>query len=158
MKKRRLPFLQWASGVNALRKGELGHMIVQGVEDPLPTTRPQPFSICSRRGRTFHARFSAWTAHCIGHLFANSSRCARREKFYFCWVLHAMGMNHKAERVILSHGILSVLQSLHSTGFQSVITGDDSWSFCTILLIRYGRRDEMTCQKESVRKLTQKNV
>jgi hypothetical protein len=36
-------------------------------------------------------------------------------------------MNHKSERVILSHGIPSVLQNVRSTGFQSVITGDGLW-------------------------------
>jgi hypothetical protein len=51
------------------------------------------------------------------------------KKSHLRWVLHDLDTNQKAERVNLSHGILSVLQSIRSTGFQSVITGDESWSF-----------------------------
>jgi hypothetical protein len=62
-------------------------------------------------------------------------------------------MNQEAERVTLSHGILSVLSSVRSTGFQSVIIGDESCSFCTIFVIRHGHYHAMKYQKESVRKL-----
>jgi hypothetical protein len=38
-------------------------------------------------------------------------------------------MHQMADRVTLSYGILSVLQSVRSIGFQSFITGDESWFF-----------------------------
>jgi hypothetical protein len=50
-------------------------------------------------------------------------------KFHLRWVLHALDTNQKAERVTLTYGILSVLQSVRSPGFHSVITGDESWFF-----------------------------
>jgi hypothetical protein len=48
------------------------------------------------------------------------------EKFHLRWVSHTLDTNQKVERVILSHGVLSVLPRVRSTGFQSVITGDES--------------------------------
>jgi hypothetical protein len=57
------------------------------------------------------------------------------KKFHLRWILHAMNTNQKAERITLSHGILWVLQSIRCTGFQSVITGDESCFFCTIPVI-----------------------
>jgi hypothetical protein len=53
----------------------------------------------------------------------------RRQKFHLCWVRHALETNEKAERVTLSHGILSVLQSVRSTRFENVTTEDESWFF-----------------------------
>jgi hypothetical protein len=38
MRQRRLPFLQWRSDANPLRKGELSHTTTQSVEARLPTT------------------------------------------------------------------------------------------------------------------------
>jgi hypothetical protein len=38
-------------------------------------------------------------------------------------------MGQKAEKVTSSRGILSVLQSIRSTGFQGVIIGGESWFF-----------------------------
>jgi hypothetical protein len=46
-------------------------------------------------------------------------------------------MNQKVERVIRSHGILSILQNSGSAGFQSVITGDELW------LLLYDPRDSI---------------
>jgi hypothetical protein len=40
-----------------------------------------------------------------------------RKKFHRRWVPHALDTNQKSERVTLSHVILSVLQSVSSTGF-----------------------------------------
>jgi hypothetical protein len=51
------------------------------------------------------------------------------KNFLLRWVSHALDTNQKAERVTLSHGILSVLQSVRSTGFQSVIIGGESRFF-----------------------------
>jgi hypothetical protein len=51
------------------------------------------------------------------------------KKFQLRWISHAMDASQKAERVALSHGILSLLQNICSTGFQSVITGSESWPF-----------------------------
>jgi hypothetical protein len=42
---------------------------------------------------------------------------------------HTLGTYQKTERVTLSHGILSVLQSPRFSSFQRVIIGDESW-FC----------------------------
>jgi hypothetical protein len=39
---------------------------------------------------------------------------------------HALDTNQKVEKIILSRGIFSVLQGIRSTGFQSVITGNES--------------------------------
>jgi hypothetical protein len=50
-------------------------------------------------------------------------------KFHLRWVSYALNTNQKAKRVSLWHGILSVLESVRSTCFQSVITGDESWHF-----------------------------
>jgi transposase len=47
------------------------------------------------------------------------------KKLHLRWVPHALDTNQRAERVILSHGILSVFQSVCSTGLQNVITGDE---------------------------------
>jgi AraC-like DNA-binding protein len=80
------------------------------------------------------------------------------KRFHLCWVACALDMNQKTERVTLSYGILSELQRIRSTGFQSVITGDESWSFSTIPVIWYGCRHERKRQKEPVAKLTQKSV
>jgi hypothetical protein len=48
-------------------------------------------------------------------------------KFDLRWVSHALDTNWKAETIALSHEILSILQSIRSTGFQSVITEDESY-------------------------------
>jgi hypothetical protein len=53
----------------------------------------------------------------------------RMKKFHLHWVLHALDTNQKAERITLSHRILSVFQSVRSTDFQSFITGDESCFF-----------------------------
>jgi hypothetical protein len=50
-------------------------------------------------------------------------------RFHLRWVPHALDTNQKAERVTLSYGILSVLQNVRPTRFQSVITGDEPWFF-----------------------------
>jgi hypothetical protein len=63
--------------------------------------------------------------HCKGNSLANFSQYARHEKFHLPWVPHAMDAKQKAERVTLSHGILSLIQSVRSPDFQSVITGDE---------------------------------
>jgi hypothetical protein len=57
----------------------------------------------------------------------------------------ALHANHKAERVNLSHGILSRFQSVRSKGFQSVITGDGSWFFLYYLRdsMRASSRDKV---------------
>jgi hypothetical protein len=71
------------------------------------------------------------------------------KKFHLCcvpWVLNAMDPNQKAERVTLSHGILSVLQSIRSTGFQSIITGDES---CFFLYFLYYPRDSIWASSRS---------
>jgi hypothetical protein len=67
--------------------------------------------------------------HCKGGLLANSLSYARHERFHFRWIPHGLDTNQKAETVTLSYGILLVLQSFHSTNFQSVITGDESGFF-----------------------------
>jgi hypothetical protein len=80
------------------------------------------------------------------------------KKFYLRSVLHALDTNQTAERVILSNGILLVLQRVRSTDFQSVITGDEFWFFLYYPRVGYERRDEVKCQKEPVKNLTQKRV
>jgi hypothetical protein len=50
-------------------------------------------------------------------------------KDHLRWVSTVMDTNQKAERVSLPHGILSVLQSVRFTGFQRVISGDESCFF-----------------------------
>jgi hypothetical protein len=74
------------------------------------------------------------------------------KKFHLRWVLHAMDTNQNDERVTLSDGILSALQSVRSTGFQSVIIGNESWFFLHYSRHWFWRRHEMKCQKESVKK------
>jgi hypothetical protein len=51
------------------------------------------------------------------------------KKLHLRWVPHALDTNPNAESATLSHGILSILSSVCSPGFQSVITGDQSWFF-----------------------------
>jgi hypothetical protein len=80
------------------------------------------------------------------------------KKFYLRWVPHATDINPKVERIKLSHGLLLVLQSVRSTGFQSVNTRDKSWRFLNYPRDRYGRCHEMKLQKESVKKWTQKSA
>jgi hypothetical protein len=68
------------------------------------------------------------------------------------WVPHALDTNQKAERITLSHGILSALQGVRSTGSQSVITGDESWLFL------YHPRDSIwTSSRNEVQKQSVKN-
>jgi hypothetical protein len=62
MRQRRLPFLQWRSGANALRNGELRDTTTQDVKGPLRTTHPKPFPLCWRRAQTFDEGFSAGTS------------------------------------------------------------------------------------------------
>jgi hypothetical protein len=80
------------------------------------------------------------------------------KKLHLRWIPHALDTNPNAERVTLSHGILSVLPSVRSTGFQSVITGDQSWFFLHHLRdsILVPSRDEVP--KRVSQKLTQKSV
>jgi hypothetical protein len=59
------------------------------------------------------------------------------EKFHLRWVPHTLDTNQKAERVTLLHATLSISQSVHSTGFHSAITGDESWFFLYYRLIQY---------------------
>jgi hypothetical protein len=64
----------------------------------------------------------------------------------------ALDINQDAERVTLSHGILSVFQSLRSTGFQSVITGDES-----CFLLYYPRDSVWASSRDKVpKKVSQK--
>jgi hypothetical protein len=80
------------------------------------------------------------------------------KKFHLRWVLHALGTNQKAERVTLSHGILSVLQRVRSSDFQSVITGDKSWFILHYPrdLIRASSRDKVP--ERVSQKATQKSA
>jgi hypothetical protein len=80
------------------------------------------------------------------------------KKFHLPWVLHALDTSQKVERVTLPYRILLVLQSIRSTGFQSVITGDESQFFLYDPgdPIWASSRDEVP--ESSSQKLTQNNV
>jgi hypothetical protein len=66
------------------------------------------------------------------------------KKFHLRWVPYALVMNRKAERVTFAHGIVSALQSIHSAGLQSLVTGYESWFFldCLCDSIWASSRDE----------------
>jgi hypothetical protein len=51
------------------------------------------------------------------------------KRFNLRWVPHALNSTQKAERVMLSHEILAVLESNRRNSFQDVITGDESCFF-----------------------------
>jgi hypothetical protein len=52
-----------------------------------------------------------------------------KKKFPRRWVPHALDTNQKAERVTCSGGILCILLSFRSIGFQTVISEDESCFF-----------------------------
>jgi hypothetical protein len=64
----------------------------------------------------------------------------------------------KADRVVLSHGILSVLQSVRCAGFQSVIAAHESWFFLYFLRdsIWVSSRDEVP--ERASQKMAQKGL
>jgi hypothetical protein len=51
------------------------------------------------------------------------------KKFYLSWVPHSLSPPHKAERVSTSSLLLPALKEAESTGFDRVITGDESWFY-----------------------------
>jgi hypothetical protein len=67
--------------------------------------------------------------HCKEDLLASFYDTLGMKKVHLRWVSHTLDTNQKAERVTLSHGILSALRSIRFTGFQSAITRDESRFF-----------------------------
>jgi transposase len=51
------------------------------------------------------------------------------KKFDLRWGPHTLDANQKAEQVVLSHELLAVPETSRPTGFQNILTGDESWFF-----------------------------
>jgi hypothetical protein len=51
------------------------------------------------------------------------------QKFHLRWVSHVLSSNQKSERVTYSSLLLEVLEEAQRTGFERIITGDESWFF-----------------------------
>jgi hypothetical protein len=113
-----------------LWKGEPRYTATQGAEDPAPNDLDEAISSMLKE-----KPYLSCKVLCPHFRFANGT-CLRilhdvlgMKKFHLRWVSHALDTNQKAEKVTLSRGIHSVLQTIRSTGFQSVITGHKSWFF-----------------------------
>jgi hypothetical protein len=87
--------------------------------------KEKPFASCKVLCR--HFRIAKTT--CLKILHDNLGM----KKFNLRWVPYALNSSQKAERVMLSHEILAVLESDRRNSFQNVITGDESWFFLCYL-------------------------
>jgi hypothetical protein len=55
------------------------------------------------------------------------------KKFHLRWVPHIPSPTQKAERVSISSLLLAALEEAQSTGFDRLITGDESWFYLSYL-------------------------
>jgi transposase len=79
-------------------------------------------------------------------------------KFYLRWVPHTIDAPQKQNRVTLSGELLEILREQRAKNFIDVITGDESWSFCTIHMTLLGWLLEMSFPCELSPVLTPKNA
>jgi hypothetical protein len=105
----------------------------------------------SRKGLYWHFRAAKGTCLRILHDMLGM------KKFHLYWVPHALDTNQKAERATLSHAILRNYRAFVLLVSRMSSLEMNYGSFCTTRVIRNGRH-EMKCQKESVKKFTQKSV
>jgi hypothetical protein len=83
--------------------------------------KERPFASC----KVLSQHFRIVKATCLQILHDNLAM----KKFNLRWAPYAWDANQKTERVTLSHELLAVLETSHPTGFQNIITGDESWFF-----------------------------
>jgi hypothetical protein len=60
------------------------------------------------------------------------------EKFNLHHVPHSLGADQKLSRVELSRELLHILEQEQHYEFEHILTGDESWFFLNIFIIRTG--------------------
>jgi hypothetical protein len=96
----------------------------------------KPFILCKVSSR--HFRITRASCLRISHDSLGMKKSNLRR------VPRALDMNQKSERATLSHELLAIWQSDRSSGFQNMITGDESWFFLSYPResVRVKSRDE----------------
>jgi histone-lysine N-methyltransferase SETMAR len=81
----------------------------------------RPFSSCKVLSRHFRIA----KATCLRILHDKLGL----KKFHLRWVPHSISSNQKSERVSYSNLLLAALEESRQTGFERLITGDESWFY-----------------------------
>jgi hypothetical protein len=69
------------------------------------------------------------------------------EKFNLPDVPHSLEADEKRSRADLSRELLQILEQDQQCEFEHILTGDESWFFLNIFVIRAGLQIQMTCLK-----------
>jgi hypothetical protein len=73
-------------------------------------------------------------------------------------VFRIHGGRSKASRVELSREFLQIIEQDQQYEFQHILTGDESWFFWNIFIIRAGPQTQMTCLKFRSKKFNPKSA
>jgi hypothetical protein len=86
-----------------------------------------------------------------GNLFACAS--VHLEKFNLRYVPHSLEADQQWSPVELSRKLLQILEHDQQYELEHILTGDETWFFLNISIIRAGPQIQMTCLKLRSKKI-----